>query len=275
MASIVNHEDIPAEPFGRATTRRRLITRARIANTRMLVDRWELGPGGRVELRLPDGAGAWFAVLEGEAALTGDGEAQPMTGAHAAYVDARFRGSLQSRNGAAVLYVEIPDAGAHAADFAPAPARIIDWTAEPLLDSRHDARQRIYMATPKLFGTHALKCEMILYPGATSGSRHRHEGAEHFKYVLEGSGTGYADALALPHRAGDVIYHPAGEWHYSVTRPEERMRFIEFFVPGVFKTTWATAQVCSWEPTGRSIAGGRPVREIAAHAGDAGTPQDV
>lgn len=275
MAMIFNEADVPAQPFGVNAARQALITSERIRDTRMLVDRWRIGASGKVELRLSPGSGAWFAVLEGEARLRGPGVDQALTAAHAVYFDHRFEGSLGAEKETTLLYVEIPDASRYAVDFEPAPVKVIDWMTEPMLDSKHDARKRIYMATPKLFGTRALKCEMIIYPGSTSGSKHRHEGAEHFKYVLEGTGTGYADDDALPHRAGDVVYHPGGEWHYSVTRPEEGMRFIEFFVPGVFETVWASDRVCSWEPTGRSMLGGKPVREIAAHAGNAGTPTDV
>lgn len=275
MALIFNEAEVPAEAFGTNAERKRLVTRDRVPATRMLVDRWRIGAAGRVPLALPPAGGAWFAVLDGEALLQGGGIERPLTSAHAVYIDHRYAGELTSALGATVLYVEVPDADRYAADFAPEPAKVIDWMTEPLLDSKHDARKRIYMATPKLFGTRALKCEMIIYPGATSGSKHRHEGAEHFKYVLEGRGTGYADDTALPHRAGDLVYHPAGEWHYSVTRPDEGMRFIEFFVPGVFQTQWASEQVCSWEPTGRSMSGARPTREIAAHASSAGTPNDV
>lgn len=275
MAVIFSEADVRAEAFGVNAERKRLITRERIGETRMLVDRWRIAAGGKVALRLPPDGGAWFAVLEGEARLHGASIDSSLTCAHAVYIDHRFDGSLASSAGATVLYVEIPDAGRFAADFEPAPVKVVDWMNEPLLDSKHDSRKRIYMATPKLFGTRAVKCEMIIYPGATSGSKHRHEGAEHFKYILEGKGTGYADDAALPHKAGDVVYHPAGEWHYSVTRPDEGMRFIEFFVPGVFKTEWASEQVCAWEPTGRSILGNRPARDIAAHAGNAGTPTDV
>jgi hypothetical protein len=54
------------------------------------------------------------------------------------------------------------------------------------------------------------------------------------------------------------------------------MRFIEFFVPGTYKTIWAPgAPVCTWVPTGRSIKGERPVRDIEKHSSAAATPQDV
>lgn len=176
-----------------------------------------------------------------------------------------------------LLYVEIPDVGRVDSDFSAASVRsnVLDWTREPVLDSKHDARKRIYMATPKLFGTRAIKCEMIVYPPNTSGSNHRHEGAEHFKYVLQGKATGYADDVPHSLKKGDVVYHPAGEWHYSLTESDEQVTFIEFFVPGQFTTIWATDRVCSWGPTGKNVRGEKPVREIAFHSSDQAAPDDV
>jgi hypothetical protein len=44
------------------------------------------------------------------------------------------------------------------------------------------------------------------------------------------------------------------------------MAFIEYFVPGKFKTIWAEgAPVCRWHPSGRNINGGAPSREIGVH----------
>lgn len=277
MAVVFNEHDVAPEPHGIRAKRQRLITAAGVPGTRVLLDRWTLAPGGEVPVQVPATGAAWFHVLEGEADFTWPDGAERLGDAHAAFLAAGSQARLASQAGATVLYVEVPDAAQYGVDEnATVPAtRVIDWKREPLLDSKHDSRKRIYMATPKLFGTRAMKCEMILYPPNTSGSKHRHEGAEHFKYVLAGSGTGYADDAPHSLEAGDVVYHPAGEWHYSLTGAGENVRFIEFFVPGVFQTVWASEQICAWLPSGKAIDGGRPVRDIAAHAGNEGTPGDV
>jgi quercetin dioxygenase-like cupin family protein len=148
----------------------------------------------------------------------------------------------------------------------PLALKVVDWAREPVLDSKHDARKRIYVATPKLTGTKALKAEIIIYPKGTTGSNHHHEGAEHFMYILEGSTTGYSNEEPHQYKAGDLVYHPDGERHYSSTSKEEGMRFIEFFVPATFKTVWANeGKICTWEPTGKDSRGGKPVREIRGH----------
>jgi quercetin dioxygenase-like cupin family protein len=173
----------------------------------------------------------------------------------------------------------VPNAARFDAAFttSPPPFKIVDWTREPVLDSEHDARKRIYMVTPKLFGTKAIKGEMIIYPPGTQASNHHHEGAEHFMYVLKGNGTAYANESPIPVRKGDLIYYDDRERHYLRSEGNEEMAFVEFFVPGEYKTIWAPgAAICTWSPTGRSISGTPPVREIAKHssAGIA-SPQDV
>jgi hypothetical protein len=53
--------------------------------------------------------------------------------------------------------------------------------------------------------------------------------------------------------------------------------FVEFFVPGEYKTIWAPGEaVCTWLPSGRDILGRKPAREIAAHSSAlVESPQDV
>ncbi len=147
------------------------------------------------------------------------------------------------------------------------PFRLTDWTREPVLDSEHDARKRIYLVTPGLFGTKAVKGEMIIYPPGTAAANHHHEGAEHFMYVLRGRGTVYANEKPFPVKAGDVIYYPDRERHYLEAAKDEELVFAEFFAPAEFKTIWVNEnEVCTWQPTGRDIRGRMPAREIKAHS---------
>ena len=84
----------------------------------------------------------------------------------------------------------VPDAKRFDAEFEPSRLRdrCVDWRVEPMLDSEHDARNRIYLVTPTLFGTKSVKGEMIVYPPGTEASNHHHEGAEHFQYIISGQG---------------------------------------------------------------------------------------
>jgi len=238
-----------------------------------------LGPGGAVEVDVPAKNIAWFQMLEGDAVLDCAGKKAELTESHTGYLPPGTRGILSSKSGATLLYVEIPDAVRFDDNLSSRSAawRVVDWMREPVLESEHDARKRIYVATPALFGTKAIKAEMIIYPPGTSGSNHHHEGCEHFKYVLSGRSTGYTNEVPHSLGAGDVVYHFDLERHYSSTEGNEDLRFIEFFVPGEFKTVWVDDnRICAWNPTGRNVLGDKPVRDIKAHSSaDFVSPQDV
>jgi quercetin dioxygenase-like cupin family protein len=117
---------------------------------------------------------------------------------------------------------------------------------------------------------------MIIYPPGTRAANHHHEGAEHFMYVLEGGGTAYANENPIPVRKGDLIYYAERERHFLHSEGPSDMVFVEFFVPGKYKTVWAPgAPICTWTPTGRNSRGEKPVRDIQGHSSAVATPQDV
>lgn len=269
MAVAIQESSVAAEPFGAGVRRQHLLTGARVSGTRVLLDRWTLEPGARVELDVPAPGLAWFQVLEGEVSLTHEGSEERLTRSHIVFLPPRFRGTLSSRAGAVLLHAAVPEAARFDPELAKNPPRlrVVDWTREPVLASEHDARKRIYLVTPKLFGTRAVKGEMIIYPPGTEASNHHHEGTEHFMYVTAGRGTAWANEKPFAVKKGDLILYADRERHYLRSEGGEDMVFVEFFVPGEYQTIWAQgAPVCTWLPTGRDIQGRNPVREIAAHS---------
>ncbi|MBI3705679.1 MAG: cupin domain-containing protein, partial [Rhizobiales bacterium] len=269
MATIFNQRAVAAKPAGTGAARQQLLTKARVAGSGILLDRLTFERGGETRLAVPATSVAWIQPLDGEMLLTHDGQRQTLTDANIAFLPPGLAATLHAAADAAMLYGEIPDAGRFDAGFKqnPPPFRLTDWTREPVLDSEHDARKRIYLVTPKLFGTKAVKGEMIIYPPGTAAANHHHEGAEHFMYVLRGRGTVYANEKPFPVCQGDVIYYPDRERHYLEAAKDEELVFAEFFSPAEFKTIWVDeSQVCTWLPTGRDIRGRQPAREIKAHS---------
>lgn len=279
MAVIFNEGTVAGVRDGGGLIRQHLLTPARVPGTAILLDRLTLAPGAAARLPVAATSVAWLQVLTGAAALTHGDRREALNDACIAFLPAGFAGHLTTAAGATFLYGEIPNAARLDPRFTqdPPPFRLADWTREPVLDSEHDARQRIYLVTPKLFGTKAVKGEMIIYPPGTAAANHHHEGAEHFMYVLRGRGTVYANEQPFPVRQGDVIYYPDRERHYLEAAADEELVFAEFFAPAEFKTIWVDeSQVCAWLPTGRDIRGRAPVREIKAHSVAAvESPQDV
>lgn len=279
MALIVNEQDVAGRSAGAGARRQALLNTERIPGTAILLDRLALSAGGQMQFSVPATSVAFLQGLEGEAQLAAPNSEVTLTPSHVACLPPGFTGSLNSARPAAVLYGEIPQAGRFDANFAKDPPqfRVSDWTREPVLDSEHDARKRIYLITPKLFGTKTMKGEMIIYPPGTAAANHHHEGAEHFMYVLRGRGTVYANERPFAVRKGDMIYYPDRERHYLEAAKDEELVFAEYFAPAEFRTVWVDeSQICTWHPTGRDIAGRVPVREIKAHSSaEVANPADV
>ncbi len=279
MATIFNQNTVIGVNCGPNATRQNLLTQARVPGSGILLDRISISGSGEASLAVPVSSVAWLQCLDGEARLRHGDSSETLTDAHVAFLPPGFSGSLQAETGASVLYGEIPNAERLDPGFAqsPPPFRLADWTREPVLDSEHDARKRIYLVTPKLFATKAVKGEMIIYPPGTAAANHHHEGAEHFMYVLRGRGTVYANEKPFPVRQGDVIYYPDLERHYLEAAKDDELVFGEFFAPAEFKTIWVNDnEVCTWQPTGRDIRGRAPVREIKGHSSaEFLSPQDV
>jgi quercetin dioxygenase-like cupin family protein len=277
MAITFNESTVPAEHIAPGAALQRLMDERQLPGARVVLDRLTLAVGSAVEIGVTPTNLAWFQMLDGETTLEHDSGKEELTEAHIVFLPPGFRGTLAAPAGAVVLYGEVPDAEQFDPDFVTRPPQlgIIDWTREPVLDSLPDRRSRIYIITRGLFGTRAIKGEIIFYPPGTKAASHHYEGAEHFMYVLRGRGAAYVDDVAIPLREGDLIYYGELERHYVRNDGNDDMIFVEFFVPGVYKTVWAEgAPVCIWQSTGRDIRGGKPVREIKGHTSEA-VPENI
>ncbi len=279
MALTLNESAVAAETIAANVKRQPLLTATHTQDGKVLLDRLRVDAGGTHVLNIAAGDLAWVQILDGAATLKHGNSTESLTQAHMVFLPPGFSGTLATAAGVTLIHATVPNAARFDAAFTSAPPqfKIVDWTREPVLDSEHDARKRIYVATPKLFGTTAIKGEMIIYPPGTQASNHHHEGAEHFMYVLKGRGTAWANESPIPVRAGDLIYYADRERHYLRSEGDTEMAFVEFFVPGIYKTIWAPgAAICTWSPTGRSISGEKPVRDIARHtSAEVASPVDV
>lgn len=276
MALVIDSATVADETVGPGATRRRLLDPQIRAGARTIVDRVALAPNATIALDVPAKGVSYVQVLSGAVTLTAPDGVHGLDERHVVFLPPGFAGTLRASTKASLLVCEVPDAVALDPDYAknPAPFRVIDWKDEPLLASVHDARLRIYLATPKLFGSKAIKAEMIIYPPTTSGANHYHEGADHFMYFTTGSGTAFADEVPFRVKEGDLVYFPDGERHYLTSDDHAEMVFVEFFTPGHYETVWVNAKACSWAPTGKNIRGEAASREIKAHSGSL-VPEDV
>jgi len=276
MVLVIDSATVRATNAGAGVSLRRLLDPAIQAGARTLVDRVGLEPNARFDVKVPAKGVTYIQVLSGAVTLQAPDGEHGLDHRHVVFLPPGFTGTLRASTKASLLACEVPDAVALDPDYAknPAPFRVIDWHDEPLLNSVHDARKRIYLATPKLFGSTAIKAEMIIYPPSTSGSNHYHEGADHYMYFTAGSGTAFADEEPVRVKEGDLIYFPDGVRHYLTSDDNSEMVFVEFFTPGHYETVWVNAKACSWAPTGKNIRGEAASREIPAHGGGL-VPEEV
>jgi len=269
MAIHLSVHDVAPQSAAPGVQRRPLLDSSKAADIRFRLECLTIDARAELTLAVAGSDLAWFQVLNGEIALERTGEVQKLTDSHVVFLPPGFRGKLTTEAGASILYALVPQAASLDPQFASQPPgyRVVDWRNEPLLESKHDARKRIYLATPALFGTQAIKGEMIIYPPGTEAPRHYHVGAAHFMVFLKGSGTAFAGERSIAVREGDVVYYDDREIHALRGGEGGDMIFSEFFVPAGAKTVWVEPEkACTWLPTGKNIRGGKPSREIAAHS---------
>lgn len=243
-----------------------LLNNGNIGSDLLAVDHVRLEAGSQHNFETGSSDLFWLCVLQGQGALNDD----PFTTSHIAALPPGSIGTVRAETDLAFLWTRVPDAKQFDPEIVTkgAPIKITDWRREPVLQSEHDSRTRVYMATPTLSGTKAIKSEMITYPPGTEAPEHHHEGAEHFQFVTAGSGVAVLDGARHVLSAGDILYNYENEPHYFYNEADSGtdFQFIEFFVPGECKTIWApNANHCAWLPTGRDSAGQKPVRDIGYH----------
>lgn len=270
MAVHFNEETVATTVSPDGVARQTLLNKERVPNILFELDRLTISPGARKMLTIAPGDLAWFQMLSGTATLHGKESHSSLSVNHIGLLPPGFEGYLTTDAGATLLLASVPSAEKldPAVVTNPPPFRVIDWKDEPLLQSEHDARKRIYLVTPKMFGMRAIRGEMIIYPPNTECPVHFHRGGAHFMYFLAGEGTCYAgDDEAMPVRPGDVVYYHDLEPHWVKGGADSDMVFSEFFVPSAVATEWMdTSKICTWIPTGVNYRGGAPARELQKHS---------
>lgn len=267
MPVIVRGADVAAERVGSGVIARSLLSPANTGSNNVLLDLVTFENGAAFDFSMNGDAFGWLQVLDGSGSLTGHDQQLDPNGV--TYLPLGYAGKFSAiSDGTRLLVATVPEAVRFDPDVGATPSGVqtTDWTREPVLQSEHDARTRIYMATRTLTGTSAYRGEMIRYPTGTEAPAHHHEGAEHFQYVLKGNCTAMLAGETAKLGAGDVLYNYEMEVHYFRNDSDGELVFVEFFVPGSCKTVWAPgAKPCAWLPTNADIMGRPPSRDIGYH----------
>jgi len=278
MAELFNQDGVPGDLLSAGARRQRLIDSERVTGSQCLFDRLTLDAGGALDLGVPESGIVWAQLVSGSAELQHGDSVRPLAELDAFFLPPGSAGRLTSSHGAELISLAVPEAAncdPSLSSVATEP-QFVDLSAEPLLQSEHDERTRIYVATAKLFGTTALAGELVIFPPGTTSQNHHHVGAEHFQYVLRGSATVFLNETPHRIRAGDLVYKYDYERHYCQNDDDGELAFVEFFVPGEWETVWANPEAsCTWSPTGQNMKGGAPSREIESHTSDGTVYEDV
>lgn len=267
MPLIVRGAEVAAQTIGRGVTKQSLLSADNTGSDNILLDLFVSKKSTTFDIPLMGDSFGWIQVLEGSGFLTDyDRELEPNG---ITYLPLGYAGAFAAAvDGTRLLMATVPDAKRFDPEIAGTPSelRTTDWSHEPVLQSEHDARTRIYLATRTLTGTSAYRGEMIRYPPGTQAPAHHHEGAEHFQYVLNGRCNALLAGETFTLSAGDVLYNYEKEVHSFFNHSDDDLIFVEFFVPGGCKTVWAPgAKPCAWIPTGADIMGRLPSRDISYH----------
>ena len=267
MPIIVRGAEVGAEQVASGVTVQSLLSPTNTGSDNVLLDLFSFTIDSEFELAFDNDAFGWLRVLAGSGKLVDyDTDLNPNG---VTYLPLGYTGAFHADvEGTRLLLATVPSAVRFDANVAATPIapKTTDWSNEPVLKSEHDERRRIYMATRTLSGTEAYRGEMIRYPAGTAAPEDHHEGAEHFQYVLQGTGTALLAGEPCVLSAGDVLYNFDKEIHSFHNDSDEEFIFVEFFVPGSCKTVWVPgADVCAWLPTGVDVMGRPPARDIAYH----------
>ena len=278
MAELLNHDSVRMSILPGGAKRQRLIDNDRVSGSKCVFDRLTLDSDATFDVNISKTDIIWAQLLKGSAVLHSEHQEWALAESHIFFLQPGFSGTLSTSTGAVFILLKVSNALDFDSTLATtsSDAQFFDLGAEPVLESKHDERTRVYVATNQLFGTTALAGELVIFPVGSMSANHHHTGAEHFQYILRGEGTLFLNEVPHSLKSGDLVYKYDGERHYCHNNGEEEFAFVEFFVPGKWETVWADPErSCTWSPTGQNLRGGIASREITAHTSDGTIYDDV
>lgn len=267
MAFVIRGDSAPKAEVSAGIKVSKLLSDEQPTDGRIRIERVELATGAQHSVATEPDELAWVQPLRGSITwASSSGSRQAITTDHVLMLARGAGGEITATSDADLFIAYVPRAAEYDSALGEHTEVLVDWSTEPVLNSEHDSRKRIYLASPGLWGTHAVKGEMIIYPPGASGAEHHHEGAEHFQFITQGHGTAVVEGEEIELAAGDLLYNFENELHRFYNATAADMIFVEFFVPGESATVWVPgADVCTWNPTGVDSRGREPARQLAHH----------
>ena len=273
MTLLIKGRTIAEHEVRKGVSRKLLLNRHETGDSRLEINKYIVDSEAEIELNLEKDSLSWFhALTEGIKIDSVNLDKQSLL-----VLKGDNKTVIQNSGSsiAEILLCTVPKVSRFlgAGEAIPFKTHSVDWSVEPVLLSEFDSRKRIYLASPGLWqGLSCVKGEMIIYPKGGTAPLHHHENAEHFQYIMEGTGTVTFDNSEHIVEKGDILYFFENEVHAFENKDADEFVFAEFFVPGSYKTIWAKdANVCTWLPTGKDLRGRKAARHIEKHVAGEGT----
>ena len=273
MTLLIRGKKITRHEISDGVSQQLLLNRHETGDSRLEIKKIYLSPESNYELKFEQNSLSWLHALTPDLII----DSQSFDEHSLRVFNGNSHTSISNKGSAEVeiLYCTVPNVSRFLfeKENIPFDSHVVDWSSEPVLLSEFDSRKRIYIASPGLWqGVSCVKGEIIIYPKGGTAPLHHHEDAEHFQYIMEGSGTVTFNDTEHSVEQGDILYFFENEVHAFQNNQSENFVFAEFFVPGTYKTIWAKdTNVCTWIPTGKDVKGRKAVRHIEKHVAGEGT----
>ena len=273
MTLLIRGNKITRHKISDGVSQQLLLNRHETGDSRLEIKKIYLSPESNYELKFEQNSLSWLHALTPDLII----DSQSFDEQSLRVFNRNSHTSISNKGSAEVeiLYCTVPNVSRFLfeKENIPFDSHVVDWSSEPVLLSEFDSRKRIYLASPGLWqGVSCVKGEIIIYPKGGTAPLHHHEDAEHFQYIMEGSGTVIFNDTEHSVEKGDILYFFENEVHAFQNNQSENFIFAEFFVPGTYKTIWAKdTNVCTWIPTGKDVKGRKAVRHIEKHVAGEGT----
>ena len=217
MTLLIRGNEIKRYDISDGVSQQLLLNRHETGDSRLEIKKIILNPGFTHELELEQNSLNWLHALTRDLILDSqkfdEQSLRVFSGNNHTII------SNQGNTEAEILYCTVPNVSrflSHNEEI-PFDSHVVDWSTEPVLLSEFDSRKRIYLASPGLWqGLSCVKGEMIIYPKGGTAPLHHHEEAEHFQYIMEGSGTVTFSNSEHIVEKGDILYFFENEVHAFV-----------------------------------------------------------
>ena len=154
MPIIVRGAEVATQTIGIGVTTQSLLSPENTGSDNVLLDLITFENGAAFDIALNNDTFGWLQVVEGSGSLADyDRNLEPNG---VTYLPLGYAGTFSAAaDGTRLLMATVPDAVRFDPDVAETPSelRTTDWSHEPVLQSEHDERTRIYLATRTLTGT--------------------------------------------------------------------------------------------------------------------------